>query len=250
VESKEADLPPLEHWQATLVILTGLSASIALADDFKTINGKRIQKRHGKPRPNPMAIRCSKPNRNLKVYFVELPKEVQQRFSLQCSEVAHTLPTRRQYRILIFSCPYEWAYSEYQDEMGRGTTKLAQVVSLNTVRFGLPYQGETHAALTTTKESEVWQDGIGAEVMVRVERGQFVSSYTKNFVTVRFDDGELWKFAIGEPEDGATGLLFMRPVDAESFIEQLRKAKSLKIEADFYQEGPRVFEFEVRGLNW
>ena len=86
--------------------------------------------------------------------------------------------------------------------------------------------------------------------MLRVERGQFVSSHTRNFVTVGFDDGELWKFGIGEPEDGATGLLFMRPVDAESFIHELRKAKSLKIEADFYQEGPRVFEFEVGGLDW
>jgi len=27
----------------------------------------------------------------------------------------------------------------------------------------------------------------------------------------RFDDGELWKFDIAEPEDGTTGLLSMRP---------------------------------------
>ena len=72
----------------------------------------------------------------------------------------------------------------------------------------------------------------------------------RKFVTVRFDDGELWKFDIGEPEDGTTGLLFMRPVDAESFIDELLKAKRLKIEANFYQEGRRVFEFDVHGLDW
>jgi hypothetical protein len=84
--------------------------------------------------------------------------------------------------------------------------------------------------------------------MLRVERGQFVSSYTSSFVTVRFDDGELLKFDIGEPVESTTGLVFIH--DNEEFVSQLRKAKSLKIEADFFTEGPRVFEFDVRGLDW
>ena len=127
--------------------------------------------------------------------------------------------------------------------MGRGTTKVAQVVSSNTVHFGFPYQGETHAALQLRNSPKYGQD-----VMLRVERGQFVSSHTRNFVTLGFDDGELWKFDIGEPAESTTGLLFIH--DNETFISQLREAKSLKIEADFYQEGPRVFEFEVDGIDW
>jgi hypothetical protein len=141
------------------------------------------------------------------------------------------------------AAPTKWAYSEHADEMGRGTTKLAQVVSSNTVRFGFPYEGETHAALKLRKSPYYGQD-----VMLRVERGQFVSSYTSKFVTVRFDDGELTTFEVGEPTESATGLLFIR--DNEEFISQLRKARSLKIEAHFYQEGRRVFEFDVHGLKW
>jgi hypothetical protein len=38
----------VKHWEATLAIFAALSASIALADDFKTINGKRIQKRRAR----------------------------------------------------------------------------------------------------------------------------------------------------------------------------------------------------------
>jgi hypothetical protein len=129
--------------------------------------------------------------------------------------------------------------------MGRGTTKVAQIVSSNTVRFGFPYQGETRAALQLRESPEHGQD-----IMLRVERGQFVSSYTRDFVTVRFDDGPLLKFGIGEPVDGTTGLLFIRDNVHEEFMSDLPKAKSLKIEADFYQEGRRVFEFDVRGLNW
>ena len=120
---------------------------------------------------------------------------------------------------------------------------MAQVISSNSVRFGFPYQGETHAALMLRKSPKYGQD-----VMLRVERGQFVSSHIRNFVAVRFDDGELRKFDIGEPVESTTGLLFIH--DKGEFINQLRNAKSLKIEADFYQEGPRVFEFEVRALNW
>jgi hypothetical protein len=38
--------------------------------------------------------------------------------------------------------------------------------------------------------------------------------------------------------------------DEEKFISQLRNANQVKIEADFYQEGRRVFEFDVGGLDW
>jgi len=33
----------VKHWQTALVILAALSASLALADDFKTINGKEYK---------------------------------------------------------------------------------------------------------------------------------------------------------------------------------------------------------------
>jgi hypothetical protein len=42
------------------------------------------------------------------------------------------------------------------------------------------------------------------------------------------------KFDIGDPVESTTGLLFIH--DNEDFINELRKAKSLKIEADFFQE--------------
>jgi hypothetical protein len=242
----------VKHLKTTLAILAALSASLVLAEDFKTIKGKEY-KNAKVSRIEPDGIVLITKSGISKVYFVELPKEVQQRFHYNAQKVGtHSADQTPVPHVDFSAAPTKWAYSEYQDEMGRGTTKLAQIVSSNTVRFAFPYQGETHAALQLRKSPKYGRaPGAGLQdVMVRVERGQFVSSYTKSFVTVRFDDGELWKFAIGEPEDGATGLLFMRPVDAESFIDELRKAKRLKIEADFYQEGARVFEFDVGGLDW
>ena len=84
--------------------------------------------------------------------------------------------------------------------------------------------------------------------MLHVERGQFTSSLVQNFVTVRFDEGELQKFVVGDPADGSGDILFIRHYD--QFVSQLRKARTVKIEANFYRDGSRVFEFDVHGLEW
>ena len=258
MESKKGRIPArVKYWKTALVILAAVSASLALAEDFKTIKGKEY-KNAAVSRVEPDGIVLKTKSGIAKVYFIELPKEVQERFGYDAQKAAtypadrNAAPKQRRKQqetplptpaVVSSAAPAKWAYSEHQDEMGRGTTKFAEVVSSNAVRFGFPYQGETHAALQLRKSPKYGQD-----VMLKVERGQFVSSGTGNFVTVRFDDGELWKFGISEPVEGTTGLLFIH--DNEQFISQLRKANSLKIEADFYQEGPRVFEFDVRGLAW
>ncbi len=247
----------------TLAVSFLCLASVVLADDFKTIDGKEYRN-VTVSRVEADGIVLTGKSGISKLYFTELPKDVQERFGYDAEKATKEAIARSWQKTkateplaipaVVSSVtpvphvdssagPTKWTYSEHQDEMGRGTTKLAQVVSSNTVRFGFPYQGETHAALQLRKSPKYGQD-----VMLRVERGQFVSSHTRNFAMVRFDDSELWKFDIGEPVESTTGLLFIH--DKEEFISQLRKAKSLKIEADFYQEGPRVFEFDVRGLDW
>jgi len=65
--------------KATLAILAALCASIALADDFKTIDGKEYIN-VTVSRVEPDGIVLSSKSGISKVYFVELPKEVQQRF--------------------------------------------------------------------------------------------------------------------------------------------------------------------------
>ena len=81
-----------------------------------------------------------------------------------------------------------------------------------------------------------------------MERGQFVSPASSGYVTVRFDDSELQEFEVGESVESTTGVLFIN--DEERFISQLRNANKVKIEANFYQEGRRVFDFDVAGLDW
>jgi hypothetical protein len=87
VESKRGRIRRMKHWQTTLVILAALSASIALADDFKTIDGKEYKNVTVK-RVEPDGIVLSSKLGISKVYFTELPKEVQQRFNYEPASVA------------------------------------------------------------------------------------------------------------------------------------------------------------------
>jgi hypothetical protein len=64
---------------ATLVILAVLFASFAVADDFKTTDGKEYKNaKVSRVEPDGIVLRTK--SGISKVYFVELPKEIQERF--------------------------------------------------------------------------------------------------------------------------------------------------------------------------
>jgi hypothetical protein len=76
---KDAKSARMKHWQIALSIFAALSASLALAEDFKTINGKEYK--------DATIIRVEGDGIVLrtktgisKVYFFELPQDIQKRF--------------------------------------------------------------------------------------------------------------------------------------------------------------------------
>ena len=69
----------MKHWATTIAILPLLSASLALADDFKTIKGKEY-KNVTVSRVEADGIVIKTKTGISKIYFVELPKDVQERF--------------------------------------------------------------------------------------------------------------------------------------------------------------------------
>jgi hypothetical protein len=77
----------MKHWKPALALLAALYASLALADDFKTINGKEY-KNAKLSRVEPDGIVLITKSGISKVYFVELPKEVQERFHYNPPTVA------------------------------------------------------------------------------------------------------------------------------------------------------------------
>jgi hypothetical protein len=69
----------VKHWNTALAVLATLSASLGLADAFKTVNGKEFKNATVSPvEPDGIVIKTK--SGISKIYFVELPKEVQARF--------------------------------------------------------------------------------------------------------------------------------------------------------------------------
>jgi len=85
VEEKRRRIRRL-NWEATLAILA-LSASIALADDFKTIRGKKYKNATiSRVESDGIVVRTK--SGIVKLYFTELPKEVQERFHYDASQAS------------------------------------------------------------------------------------------------------------------------------------------------------------------
>ena len=76
---KDAKFARMKHWQIALSIFAALSTSLALAEDFKTINGKEY-KDATITRVEGDGIVLRTKTGISKVYFVELPQDIQKRF--------------------------------------------------------------------------------------------------------------------------------------------------------------------------
>jgi hypothetical protein len=78
----------VKHWQIALAIFASFSASLALADDFKTVSGKEYKNATvSRVEADGIVIRTK--GGISKVYFTELPKDVQERFQHDSAQGEH-----------------------------------------------------------------------------------------------------------------------------------------------------------------
>ena len=136
-----------------------------------------------------------------------------------------------------------WQYMNDVDSMTGKSAKQASVKSTNTLFFHSPYQGAQHATLTLRKHPR-----YGNDVILQIQRGQFMAHIDGCEVIVRFDDNPPMKFWAYGPEDNSTESLFIK--NYPKFITQLRKVKRVRISTTVYQEGEPMMEFNVEGLKW
>lgn len=138
---------------------------------------------------------------------------------------------------------YLWDYSESTDEMDGKTDYFAQIASDNTVDFEFPYNGGSTGFLTIRNK-----DGKN-DVYFQVNKGQFLTSYSNtDYLRIKFDDADLEKYSFSGAADGSSDVVF--PDNSAKLISKLKKAKSIKIEAPFYEAGRQIFNFNTEGLVW
>lgn len=136
-----------------------------------------------------------------------------------------------------------WFYGSDQDEMTNKERYWTSTTSTNTIDFEFPYQGGSTFDLT------VRNLGKKNEVTLSVSKGQFLTSFGfSKACMVKFDDETGTRFSYGSASDGSSDVIFFS--NASKFISKLKKAKKLKIEAPFFNEGNKIIEFDVAGLKW
>ncbi|WP_228939228.1 zinc ribbon domain-containing protein [Paraburkholderia saeva] len=138
--------------------------------------------------------------------------------------------------------PANWNYEQREDDMQKGTNRFAYVVSTNDLTFNFPYNRAQHARLLLRKHVR-----FGNDVILSVERGQFLCHINSCSVTIRFDDGAGVKYSATEPESNSSTALFIQPYN--KFYAAMLKAKRVRIEATFFQEGNRTMDFDVSGFD-
>jgi len=136
-----------------------------------------------------------------------------------------------------------WNYRNYTDDLTGKQVTAAWLNSVNEVNFDFPYQGAQRAQLTLRKHPK-----YGNDVILQIEKGQFVCGISDCTVSVRFDNGPVQQFGVVEPEDHSSEVLFFS--NYSRMVQQLLKAKRLYVAAVVYQEGSPTFEFNVEGLEW
>ena len=136
----------------------------------------------------------------------------------------------------------EWEYDSKDDEMTNSKSYFATILSDNGEVFAFPYEeeGGSHLMVTVRQAKR-----SGTDVILGISKGQFNGQY----VSVKFDDNAAKKYKAYSADDGSLDVLFID--NAKDFIAKAKTAKTIKIEAEFYQEGNRVFTFTAdKPLKW
>ncbi|KEY88424.1 hypothetical protein PC358_04660 [Pseudomonas capeferrum] len=136
-----------------------------------------------------------------------------------------------------------WNYVTNEDSMSGKVIKYAVVQSLNSVNFGFPYNGAQRGKLSLRKHPR-W----GESAYLSLDQGQFICGYDSCNVRVRYGNGKPQRVGASEPSDHSTNILFIS--NHKQFVANAKKVDKVYIEAEFYQEGNRVFEFDVSQLDW
>lgn len=139
--------------------------------------------------------------------------------------------------------PSKWTYDERTDEMRGTVTKTARVTSSNEVNLEFPY-GTVSGHIEIRKRPT---DGLN--IMFFVDEGQILChSFSDGHVSVKFDDQPIKRYSCTGASDGSSDVAFIN--NESGFLANLKKAKKVIIEAEFYRQGNQQFVFDTAGLEW
>lgn len=131
-----------------------------------------------------------------------------------------------------------WDYSESIDEMTGHDIELAKVSSVNVTLSGKWKSGN----LIIRQHPR-----LGVDAYFTINDGQFVCGDNGCDILIRFDSNKPVSYEAIRTNDQSGSAIFIKEKD--DFIDRLRCARRLRIEATFFHEATRIMEFDVTGLS-
>lgn len=137
-----------------------------------------------------------------------------------------------------------WVYEDEKDEIAGETIYFASAKSTNKIHFDFPYQGGTTGWIILRKHPR-----FGDSANFVIDKGQLLcSSYNGCYVTFKFDNNPPVTYSATAPSDHNSNALIFGC--HKKFLEELKTAKQLIVEAEFFQSGLQHFKFNVANLKW
>ncbi|MGP8251033.1 MAG: hypothetical protein ACLQHF_03300 [Terracidiphilus sp.] len=128
-----------------------------------------------------------------------------------------------------------WSYDQSTDQMTGKVTRFACLDSEDQLQFDPPYDGGTTGTICFRK-------GRGLDAYFKIDKGQILCGVESCEARIKVDGGEPITVSASESNDGDPRFIFF-----ESYPHILaiaKKAKVIKVEMLYYQEGRRVLTFE------
>ena len=134
-----------------------------------------------------------------------------------------------------------WQISKTIDEMTDKERVVASLTSGNEVYFKFPYDGGSSLKMSIRR----WNNDL--DVFFTISQGQFTCSEYNgtNTVMIRFDDEEAVKYRVVESATNRSDMLFISSSSsAKKILSKCKEAHTIKVRANFFDEGSRDFVFE------
>lgn len=138
---------------------------------------------------------------------------------------------------------HNWIYTEENDTNGTGKIYRASLAANELLDFNFPYNGGAVATIQLSNETG------HNNVQLCVSKGLFNSSFSDGMcIQVCFDEKEPVRFYCSNLSvEKANPVSINNP---DKFIDGLKKAQRVVIEADFSGSGMRRMEFMAGKLKW
>lgn len=147
--------------------------------------------------------------------------------------------------LVAFNANANWSYMQDTDRMTSKVVTAAWMTSTNSLRLGFPYKGDNYGKITVRQHP-----AHGLNVLIKIDKGQILcSSYNGCPIEIRFDDKPPMSFSGTGPADNSSDVVFLN--NAQRFINEAKKAKSILISMNIYQAGAPLLEFNsIAPLEW